>query len=447
MALNINAPNFAGMASQGGGNMNLANPGALGLQALQQNQAAVNAQRAAAIERMQIQQQGALGLGNQQIQRQQLAQQYELAKNQENLERQKVAQQGSQFDQSLQSDKMKMAMQDSQFGRSATLDERRQGSEEKKIAMEIQQREMAKLLDEKKETIKEKGAFASYGVLAMKGAKTPEEAQQIRTEIAKEALTKGIISKEEYAAASKMPISQFTNSLMFKVMQYGNVKDLQDMYEINNPKEKEGAAPNVIINADGSMEINQAPTKAVETEVQKDINSKEKDLRTIGYVLKNFDEDYLTTKGQAGIASSKYAEKLKGIPIVEQAADYVAGALTGKNPEERSDLLQNSTQFSNDIEQFFNKYKHDITGAAAAEKEIQQIRKSVMNGEMSPSEFKGAVQQILRKTIGDLDYNKYVLGKGIDISPNIVSQYKSMPQYKDWSEEKIKRAIAASGAK
>jgi hypothetical protein len=71
-------------------------------------------------------------------------------------------------------------------------------------AVNAQKAEWVKLLAEKKEAIHEKGAFAAYGLMAMNGAKTPEEGNTARNEIVKEALAKGFMSKEQDDMISKL---------------------------------------------------------------------------------------------------------------------------------------------------------------------------------------------------------------------------------------------------
>jgi hypothetical protein len=44
------------------------------------------------------------------------------------------------------------------------------------------------------------------------------------------------------------------------------------------------------------------------------------------------------------------------------------------------------------------------------------IRKSVLNGEMSPSEAKGALEQIKEKYKAESDLYKKNLGQGLDVS-------------------------------
>ena len=421
MALQINPANFAGMASQGGGNLNLTNGGALGLQALQLNQAQQAAQQENALKYMQLQQQGQMGL----LANQQQNTQNGLLQQQAAMDRAKLMQQGGQFDQSQQLERAKLAMQGSQFDTSAALDSRKldlaDKGQKQDAAIEMQ-KQMAKLLDDNtKETLKEKGAFASYLRISLEKAKSPEEAQQISTEALKEAVANKYVTPEQAKLFSQAPLSQRKNMLDSMIIQYGVADEHMKMYPVN----KTGSGGQTITLPDGTV-IQSAPlTTAEQTATLKDISSKEKDLMGIGRILRNYDEEYLTTKGKAGVATSSFAEKNRSIPVLGAAADYVAESITGRTPEERKDFLKNSTKFSNEIEQFFNKYKHEITGAAAAEKEIQQLRQSVLNGEMSPSQFKGSVDQLVQKTLGEQNYDKYVLGKGIDTEPK---SYKYNPE-------------------
>ncbi len=100
--------------------------------------------------------------------------------------------------------------------------------------------------------------------------------------------------------------------------------------------------------------------------------------------------------------------------MLEGGSDYLAKVLTGKNKEERADFIEKRSQYINNIEQVFNTYKKEITGAAAGEKEIDQLRASFLNGDMSPSEFMGAMDQVVSKYKSESDINKSTLNNGVN---------------------------------
>ena len=237
MAIDIQQPNYSGLVAIAGKSapLNIAPTGALGLQALQQGQANQASLRDAALRQQAIQQQGQLGLLTNQTQNraldmQNMQQQRQglLAKNAQTLEQQKLGMQGSQFQDEMELKRDQMALQGQQAAGDADLKNRI-------LAEDVAKRQMVELMADKKEKIQEKGAFASYGLIAMKGAKSSEEAQQIKMEFLREAGEKKLMSPEELKAASQMPISQFQNALKYKVMQFGQVKEYRDMMDAQAP--------------------------------------------------------------------------------------------------------------------------------------------------------------------------------------------------------------------
>lgn len=417
MAIQVNDPNLSGLtaiAGHGPGNFSIAPTGALGLQALQQRNTQENALRQAQFERMQLQQQGGLQLGQQGILRDQMQQQGLLAQQQQGLDQQKMAQQDAQFGQSLGADKEKLY---------ATLGQRDKevDSEQYKTnvqaAMKTQEMQMKQLLEEKKETIKEKGAFASYGLLAMKGAKTPEEAQQIRNEIIKEAISKGHISKEEAQGSLKLPISEFQNGLMYKVMQYGAADEYKKMNDANKPTiDKSGM--HMEFNPDGSLaSYSQDPTLAAKTKAQETINDRSQALAKLGEMKSGFDPKLFTNLNQGKMWIAKKAERNKDIPIIGDVLESAAQYVTGKNPEERGEDIKKATAYMNAVEQFFNQsYKQPMTGAAVGKDELVGLRAGYLSGDMSASEYVGALEQLMKKYTGEKEFNQNFLRKGSDVS-------------------------------
>ncbi len=417
MAIDIQQPNYSGLVAIAGKNapLNLQPTGALGLQALQQQQANQASLRSDAMGRMQLAQQGQLGLLSNRtqnramdLQQQQQNRQGLLAQANQNLDQQKLAQQGNQFQSELGLKQQQMAMQGLEHKDQQDLKNRI-------LAEQTAKDQMTKLMSEGKQAVHEKGAFASYGLLAMSGAKTPEEAAQIKAEILKEAADKKYMTAEELKAASQMPISQFQNGLKYKVMQFGQVKEYKDMMDAQQPA-KSANGLSVIQHADGSTEITSTPTQSTKSEIQKDIKNTEKAMTQIGKLKNDYNPDYFTYKGQADAYISKEAEKSKGTPGLESVSNLAAKVLTGKSPEERADFIEKRSKYMNNIEQVFNTYKKEITGAAAGEREIEMLRKSFLNGDMAPSEFQGAMEQVVSKYKSEADINKNVLNKGIDVS-------------------------------
>ncbi len=444
MAIDIQAPNLSGLTAIAGKSapLNLAPTGALGLQALQQRQANDASLRANALANMQLSQQGRIAQGSQNLQRQAL-----------DLQAQQQNRQGLLAQSELGMKQQQLGMQDAQFQDELGLKEKQLGQrnleqiqdvdlKHRILAERTAKNQMAKLKEEKKETIQEKGAFASYGLLAMKDAKTSEEAQQIRTEILKEAESKQYMTPEEIKGAMQLPISQFQNGLKYKVMQFGQVKEYKEMLAAQTPKST-SSGTQIEYDAEGNVSaINIGPTQAAKTKAEGVVNDRSQALLKLGELQKNFDPSYFTNLTQGKNWVSKQAEVNKGIPLVGTALDKAAEYSTGKKGEERAKDIQKFTDYANSVEQFFNQtYKQPMTGAAVGEEELKKLRSGYLSGDMSASEYKGALDQLIRKYTGEEEFNKNFLKKGVDVSTDIVSQYQQMPQYKDWSKEKIERAI------
>lgn len=452
MALNINPANFSGTAAVAGrgiSNAAITVPGALGLEAVKLNLTDRELEQRKMLELAQLQQQAQIANGAQGIQRQAMNLQAQQQQQSGLFDQQRLGMQNDQFAQEL-------ALKQAQMGQEMGLNQQKLGmqaalgAEENEIKKQAifqkqQQAEMKALMEEKKETIKEKGAFASYARLAMDSAKTPEEAQQLRTEILNEAVSKGHISEEEAKMAAKSPISTFKNMLGYKILQYGAVKNYKDMQP---EKEKGGKAGSlsVIQHADGSTEISSTPTTPVTTEAQKDIKNNDLALQQLDKVKDGYDPSYFTYRGQANLSTSQLAEKSKGIPGLEQGSEMLANVLTGKSPEERAKFLEKRSSYMNNIEQVFNAYKKEITGAAAGKDEIEMLRKSFLNGDMSPSELQGSLSQIVSKYKAESDYNKQILNKGINTSPSQLDATRNY--YKNelgWSDEQIDSKLRSKG--
>lgn len=436
MAIDIQQPNYSGLVAIAGKSapLNIQPTGVLGLQALQQAQANQAALRANALGQAQLQQQGQMGLLSNQMQSRALDLQAEqqqrqglLSQNELGLKRAQLGMQAGQFQDEL-------SLKQQQLGQQGAEQTGEMDLKNRMLAEETAKRQMVELMAEKKEKLQEKGAFASFALLAMTGAKTTEEASQIRTEVLKEARSKNLMSPEELKTASQMPISQFQNALKYKVMQFGQVKEYKDMLDAQKP-EKTSSGTHISFNPDGTVsEISTDPTSAVKTETMKELKARELGLQQLAVIRDRFDPAQFTYAGKAGRGASALAELSKGTPGLEQVTELGAKAITGQGPEDRAKGLQVANAYLNSVEQFFNTYRKDITGAAAAEKELERLRASFINSDLSPSQFKGALDQLLSKYTSEAEFNKNVLNKGLDVSPKneaLRQHLKSLNKYSD----------------
>lgn len=353
MVLNITPPNFAGLAALAGtrtGGLGLSVPGELGLKAIQLRQAQEESRRQTALEQMRIQQQGLLGLRQQQLAGQQLQQQgllgqSDLTMRQRELEQRALASQ-NQFNlgqQQLASNER--VSQSEIFGRDLVS--------KRQAAMDALKEEMKRLAEEKKETLEEKGAFAASGLLALKQAKTPEEAQIIRTEFLKEALSKKYISKEEADTAASSPLSKFTQMLQFKAMQYGKAKEYKDMTAaVGEPSPVIGTkarnkAQEDVIAADDALKhlesLYDAPpdyfgAAALKYETQNPLREWGKDIPEIGLRIALSEEEkvaqerYKDMKANSEHLAMKIVKDLSGVQYSDKQLKYLKEILPSIGP-------------------------------------------------------------------------------------------------------------------
>lgn len=284
VALDISPVNYAALAAlaANSGGVNLQNPGALGLQGLQQQQTQLDNQQKNALQLAQLQQQGGLALGQQNLQRQELAMQDRnrqglLAQNQGELDLKRaiMQQQGAQNADSTMLEQQKLQMLGGQHTDNVAL-------KQQELMQEQLQREMAKLLDLKKEKLQERGAFAANALVAMKGAKTPTEAQLIKTEILKEAQSSGILTKEQAEQARKMSHSQFTNMVQYETIKLNHVAEVKSLLDAN--EEKKETKPGEVSfkqSPDGTIEYSSTPTTENITKSQEEFLSSKSGLEQL----------------------------------------------------------------------------------------------------------------------------------------------------------------------
>ncbi|MEM6623663.1 MAG: hypothetical protein AAF674_15645 [Pseudomonadota bacterium] len=109
--------------------------------------------------------------------------------------------------------------------------------------------------------------------------------------------------------------------------------------------------------------------------------------------------DMLTYQSQAEDWFTRQAEKL------------------GVEPSEvQRQAVGRRAQFNTTVEQLFNAYRQEITGAAAAVQELERLKKSFINIDMSPSQFEAAYAQYMGELQRSMRVRNKLIRQGFDPS-------------------------------
>ena len=173
----------------------------------------------------------------------------------------------------------------------------------------------------------------------------------------------------------------------------------------------------ITVGPDGSIDISegydslQAPTKSVTTKSQEDVLGAMDNLNRLTQVASDYKDDYLTYYGQAKGAVGKVMDK------------------AGLASDDQKNYLAGKTKFQNGVEQFFNSYRKEITGAAASVQELDRLKKSLLNTDMSPTEFNAALDQFIGIAKSQLAMKEKLLKQGYipDSKEYIDAPNKALP--------------------
>ena len=102
-----------------------------------------------------------------------------------------------------------------------------------------------------------------------------------------------------------------------------------------------------------------------------------------------------------------------------QAEDYISRIADklGIAPEEAErEAVRRKTKFVTSVEQLFNAYRKEITGAAAAVQELDRLKKSFINIDMSPTQFEAAYEQYETELKRSMRVRRKLLREGFDLT-------------------------------
>ena len=164
------------------------------------------------------------------------------------------------------------------------------------------------------------------------------------------------------------------------------------------------------------------------SEIVEDINSSIALLDEVEKIGTEELENTLTYLGKAkrwagGISSSLQVGELG------ESQNKVLQAI-GKKAEKLEDFGGKSTVIFDKLQQYFNKRRHDITGAQASIKELAELRKGLLSGESKPNEAKARIAEIIRRERASIERNQMLLEK------NLMS-WDSYTKTPAWSKDRL----------
>lgn len=110
--------------------------------------------------------------------------------------------------------------------------------------------------------------------------------------------------------------------------------------------------------------------KQIVRKLSSSIISNEQNLSRLDRIGEQFTPEFLTFAGRIGASISSLKSKA-GVDL---------------KPEDKK-FLQNRRKFTQNINQLFNAYRKEITGAAASVQELESLKKAMLSEDLSPAEF------------------------------------------------------------
>lgn len=134
------------------------------------------------------------------------------------------------------------------------------------------------------------------------------------------------------------------------------------------------------------------------TDVQGKLMEKRDSFKQIKGIIKNFDPDAFSLSGRV---AEKYAT----------VKDYL-----GKASVEDKALLDRRTEQQQNIDTLFLQWRKFITGVAGGEREMEDIRKTILNTKLSPEQAKAAAANLYKKLLRDSNAYENMLTQGIPVN-------------------------------
>lgn len=137
--------------------------------------------------------------------------------------------------------------------------------------------------------------------------------------------------------------------------------------------------------------------KKTTAELQAGLISDMNQLGELDTIINSYADSSLTLKGKFNLGASVVKDRF------------------GKaSPQERAEITRD-TIFKQSVQSVFNEYRREITGAAAAVQELEQLEQSILNTKQSPTQFKAAFNNYRDKILRMMRIKRSILRGGVPI--------------------------------
>jgi hypothetical protein len=187
----------------------------------------------------------------------------------------------------------------------------------------------------------------------------------------------------------------------------GNIKPI-DGY---SPEPKKGMM--LTTNADGTVSFqmggsgvaangNSPLTQASANDAQKGLMDMTQNLARLNQIGNTYKSNFLTYQGKAMGATQSVLNK---------------AGITDNVP-----FLRAQTIFKNNVDQNFNQYRKEITGAAASVQELERLKTTMMNTDQSPAEFEASFKQFTDLISSSIQLKQHFISQGIPANSKQMGQ-------------------------
>ncbi len=263
----------------------------------------------------------------------------------------------------------------------------------------------------------DKGAFLANAAMQLQQSGQADLAKEIAQRADLYATDPGAVEKEADAI-----VGMFSPEKAQSISPVGDLMRERDALPEGDPRRAtyDAAIKKAVTISDGqnvTVSINdgkQDLTKTTASGVQEKVLDAERSLSDLSAIANSYSGDFLTYEGRAKSFAGGIADR------------------AGFN-NDLTKFNASREKFKNSVNQFFNQYKKEITGSAAGEQEMIDLRNSMFNEKLGPQQFKAAFDQFVGKARKNYELNKRTARTGVDVAVD--------PKYKDMSDAELKKAL------
>lgn len=306
-------------------------------------------------------------------------------------------------DREMQQQQFNATLADRQQARQQSMElaKKDEDRQQKLFDLQVNKAAMQAAKEEKAEKVQ-----ATYTASMMITQTSPEDWDQHKVEIMGGMVKSGLLDENQAKDLITQPYNQIVRQAKAMAVISNKAKEYQEMFGEGGDKKSKGTGDQTALSAIPGAPTFMKPTTPNLTATQKSISDADETLQSLQQMNQGFQKDFVGAQGMLKSTSYGVRDWLSNIPVV--------GGMAALNDQER-DWLQKQSAFASNANALSLSYIKQLSGVQYSDKQLEFMKNILPQPEDSPTVFQGKMGSLVQHLNGLKTLKQELLQQGYKV--------------------------------